>query len=87
MTDAGAALKILCIEDNPVNWRLVQRLLGQAGYAMHWAEEGLKGFEMAMALRPDLILLDINLPGLSGFEVATKLRQQPEFRVAEATAS
>jgi DNA-binding response OmpR family regulator/signal transduction histidine kinase len=80
MTDAGAALKILCIEDNPVNWRLVQRLLGQAGYAMHWAEEGLKGFEMAMALRPDLILLDINLPGLSGFEVATKLRQQPELK-------
>lgn len=70
-----AAPRILCIEDNPMNWRLVQRLLSQAGYEMHWAEDGLKGCEMALALKPALILLDINLPGLSGFEVATKLRQ------------
>ncbi len=67
--------RILCIEDNPMNWRLVQRLLSQAGFEMHWAEDGLKGYEMALALKPTLILLDINLPGLSGFEVATKLRQ------------
>jgi CheY-like chemotaxis protein len=72
--------RILCIEDNPVNYRLVQRLLVQAGYEIHWAEEGLKGFEMALELKPDLVLLDINLPGLSGFEVATKFRQQPELK-------
>jgi len=73
------APKILCIEDNPVNWRLVQRLLAQTGSDMHWAEEGLLGYEMALTLKPDLILLDINLPGLSGFEVATKIRQNPEL--------
>ncbi len=73
MTDSMP--RILCIEDNPMNWRLVQRLLSQAGYEMHWAEDGLKGCDMALALKPALILLDINLPGLSGFEVATKLRQ------------
>ncbi len=72
--------RILCIEDNPVNWRLARRLLEQAGCEMHWAEEGLKGFEMALELRPDLVLLDINLPGLSGFEVATKFRQQPKLK-------
>jgi DNA-binding response OmpR family regulator/signal transduction histidine kinase len=77
MTDAP--LRILCIEDNPVNWRLVQRLLKQAGYEMHWAEDGLKGFDLALEVKPDLVLLDINLPGLSGFEVATKFRQQPEL--------
>lgn len=71
--------RILCIEDNAMNWRLVQRLLSQAGYEMHWAEDGLKGCEMASALKPDLVLLDINLPGLSGFEVATKLRQDPSL--------
>ncbi len=71
--------RILCIEDNPMNWRLVQRLLGQAGFEMHWAEEGMRGFEMALELKPDLVLLDINLPGLSGFEVATKLRQQRDL--------
>ena len=37
----------------------------------------IKGYELAVQLKPDLILLDINLPGLSGFEVATKLRQNP----------
>ena len=73
----SATNRILCIEDNAMNWRLVQRLLSQAGYEMHWAEDGLKGCAMASALQPDLVLLDINLPGLSGFEVATKLRQDP----------
>jgi DNA-binding response OmpR family regulator/signal transduction histidine kinase len=73
MSNAGR--RILYIEDNPMNWRLVQRLLSQAGFEMHWAEEGLRGCELALELKPALILLDINLPGLSGFEVATKLRQ------------
>lgn len=71
--------RILCIEDNPVNWRLARRLLEQTGCEMHWAEEGFKGFDMAVELKPDLILLDINLPGLSGFEIATKFRQTPEI--------
>ncbi len=75
----SAPIRILCIEDNAMNWRLVQRLLSQAGYEMHWAEDGLKGFGMALALKPALVLLDINLPGLSGFEVATKLRQSTEL--------
>ncbi|WP_243301096.1 response regulator [Geothrix oryzisoli] len=74
---SGATQKILCIEDNAMNWRLVQRLLSQAGFEPHWAEDGLKGYELAVQLKPALILLDINLPGLSGFEVATKLRQNP----------
>jgi CheY-like chemotaxis protein len=81
--------RILYIEDNPMNWRLVQRLLSQAGYEMHWAEDGLKGCEAAAALKPALILLDINLPGLSGFEVATKLRQIGELdgtRIVALTA-
>ena len=73
-------VRILCIEDNPVNWRLVQRLLSQAGYEMHWASDGMQGYELALVLKPDLILLDINLPGLSGFEVATKFRQNPALQ-------
>ncbi|HEY3399135.1 MAG TPA: hybrid sensor histidine kinase/response regulator [Geothrix sp.] len=76
---SDAAQKILCIEDNAMNWRLVQRLLSKAGFEAHWAEDGLTGYEMAVKLKPALILLDINLPGLSGFEVATKLRQNPDM--------
>lgn len=71
--------RILCIEDNPMNWRLVQRLLSQGGFESHWASEGLKGYDLALELKPDLILLDINLPGLSGFEIATKLRHAKEL--------
>ena len=78
--------RVLCIEDNPMNWRLVQRLLGQGGYESHWASEGLKGFDMAVELKPDLILLDINLPGLSGFEIATKLRNARELEGAVIVA-
>lgn len=74
--------RVLCIEDNPMNWRLVQRLLSQGGYESHWASEGLKGYDLAIELRPDLILLDINLPGLSGFEIATKLRHAKELEGA-----
>lgn len=62
-----------------MNWRLVQRLLSQAGFEAHWADDGFKGYEMAVKLKPALILLDINLPGLSGFEVATKIRQNPDM--------
>lgn len=75
-----APARILCIEDNPMNWRLVQRLLSQGGYDSHWASEGLKGYDLALELKPDLILLDINLPGLSGFEIATKLRNARELQ-------
>lgn len=78
--------KILCIEDNPVNWRLVQRLLSQAGFDLHWAEEGMSGYQMALDLKPDLVLLDINLPGLSGFEVATKFRQHPDLKTIPIVA-
>jgi len=77
---ATEPVRILCIEDNPVNWRLVQRLLTHAGYEMHWASDGMKGYESALALRPALVLLDINLPGLSGFEVATKFQLHQQLR-------
>ena len=72
-------IKILYIEDNPANYRLVDRLLSQAGFEMYWAEEGTAGFDLAAQIKPDLILMDINIPGLSGFELTSKFRNQPEF--------
>nr|WP_320131174.1 response regulator [uncultured Holophaga sp.] len=83
---AEGSQRVLCIEDNPINWRLVQRLLSQAGFEAHWAEDGMRGFEMALELKPDLVLLDINLPGLSGFETATKFRQHAELRATTIVA-
>jgi CheY-like chemotaxis protein len=83
---SGTSKKILYIEDNPANYRLVHRLLSQAGFEMHWAEEGTAGFELAMQLAPDLILMDVNLPGLSGFELTSKFRTHPELKATPIIA-
>ena len=65
---------ILYIEDNPDNSLLVQRALKARGYEVLWAADGLSGIEQAEAHSPDLILLDINLPDIDGYEVARRLR-------------
>lgn len=66
--------KILYIEDNSDNMTLVKRALEARGYEFHWAHNGQTGVELAEALTPDVILLDINLPDIDGYEVARRLR-------------
>lgn len=65
---------ILYIEDNPDNMMLVKRALESHGYTLLEAENGLSGVEVAEAHEVDLILLDINLPDIDGYEVARRLR-------------
>jgi two-component system cell cycle response regulator DivK len=65
---------ILYIEDNPDNKALVQRALEARGYRFLWAANGLQGLEMAQNDHPNVILLDINLPDIDGYEVARRLR-------------
>jgi len=65
---------VLYIEDNPDNVLLVRRALEARGYTFLWAPNGLQGLEMVRAQQPDLILLDINLPDIDGYEVARRLR-------------
>jgi CheY-like chemotaxis protein len=71
-------LNILYVEDNPDNMRLVQRALGAKGYTVHEAVNGLEGLHRAEELKPDVILLDINLPDIDGYEVARRLRQSKD---------
>jgi len=66
--------KVLYIEDNPDNMQLVQRVITALGHQFLWAADGLGGISMAQQERPDLILLDINLPDIDGHEVAQRLR-------------
>jgi two-component system cell cycle response regulator DivK len=66
---------ILYIEDNPDNMMLVQRALEARGYRLLKAVNGLSGVEMAEREEVDLILLDINLPDIDGYEVARRLRK------------
>jgi len=68
-------INILYVEDNPDNMRLVKRALGAKGYTVHEAINGLEGLKKADEISPDVILLDINLPDIDGYEVARRLRQ------------
>lgn len=65
---------VLYIEDNPDNMTLVQRALETRGYRLLKAKNGLEGVKMAESEDVDLILLDINLPDIDGYEVAQRLR-------------
>ena len=65
---------ILYIEDNPDNMMLVQRALEARGYRLLKAIRGMDGVATAESEQVDLILLDINLPDIDGYEVARRLR-------------
>jgi signal transduction histidine kinase len=80
LSPAPKPKKILYIEDNPSNATLVKRILQPKGYTIIIAETGLKGIDAALEHRPDLILMDINLPDMSGREVTTRLRAFEQFR-------
>jgi two-component system, cell cycle response regulator DivK len=70
----AVAAKVLCIEDNPQNMRLVRKILLSAGYSVLEAVDGLSGIELALQQRPDVILMDINLPDIDGLEATHRLR-------------
>jgi CheY-like chemotaxis protein len=65
---------ILCIEDNLSNAELFRRMLTSGGYEVYVAATGGRGLEYARENPVDLILLDINLPGMTGFEVLKQIR-------------
>ena len=67
-------VRILIVEDNPVNLDLVMQLL-EDDYELLTAEDGQSGIDIALAERPDLILLDLSLPKKSGWEVCEELKQ------------
>jgi two-component system, cell cycle response regulator DivK len=69
--------KILLVEDNEVNRRLAGFLLRSHGYQVREATTAAAAFEMVDRERPDLIVMDIQLPGMDGLEITRKLKQQP----------
>ncbi len=72
--------KILIVEDNPRNMRLLKMTLRARGYTLLEATDGGEALDMAIRERPDLIIMDIQLPKVSGLAVTRKLRGIPEFR-------
>ena len=71
--------KILIVEDNPPNMRLIEMSLRAKGYRLLRATDGEEALDMATKGKPDLILMDIQLPKMSGLEVTKRLRQMPAF--------
>ncbi|GAB4111690.1 MAG: hybrid sensor histidine kinase/response regulator [Roseiflexaceae bacterium] len=71
---------ILYIEDNLDNQRLVQRILNARGYQVMLAEDGPRGLALARETQPALVLVDINIPGLDGYETTTRLRSLPHLQ-------
>jgi len=76
---ADQKVKILYIEDNRENRMLVRAVLEAAGYLIVDAEDGLAGIEAAIREEPALILLDINLPGVDGYEIVAILKSFPNL--------
>jgi signal transduction histidine kinase len=72
--------RILHIEDDPSSRLLVRKLLGAAGHEVIDAAAGLEGLRLAGEIGPELILVDINIPDLDGYEVALRLRSDPRHK-------
>ncbi|MDX1663207.1 MAG: response regulator [Candidatus Promineifilaceae bacterium] len=72
-------MRVLYIEDDIGSQRLVSRVLENKGYDVVIASEGLQGIHLARESRPSLILMDLNLPGMNGREITTRLRSLPNF--------
>ena len=69
--------RILVVDDTPVNVKLLADLLGVKGYAVSTAANGTEALEKIVRECPDLVLLDVMMPGLSGYEVCRKVRENP----------
>lgn len=71
---------VLVVDDTLVNLRILTEMLAAQGYKVRPVTSGQQALAAAAAAVPDLVLLDINMPGMSGYEVCTQLKSQPETR-------
>jgi adenylate cyclase len=72
-------LKILAVDDNQVNLELISDIADSGGYVVVSAQSGAAALQIAESEVPDLVILDVNMPGMSGYEVCTKLKANPKL--------
>lgn len=78
--------RILVIEDNAANFALVSYLLKAAGHTLQACRDGKAGLEALRRSPPELVLCDVQLPGLSGYEIAAAVRSEPALRAIPMVA-
>ena len=71
--------KILCIEDSPVNVEIICAILERLGYEITVASEGYSAIALAKTLNPDLILMDLHLPGIDGIETTRLIKSNEQL--------
>ena len=80
MKNGQAMADILVVDDDPAVQRMLSRILSRSGYHVFMANGGQEAFDKIAANLPDLIMLDLSMPILDGFEVATQLKSSPQTR-------
>ena len=78
--------KILVVEDTEDNRQILRDLLGAAGYDMIEANDGAEGVSQATAHKPDLILMDIQMPVMDGYEATRRIKANPELKAIPIVA-
>src|SRR5215211_8383529 len=71
--------RILVIDDEPINHQLVARALSPLQCELHYAENGKGGITQARSVKPDMIITDVMMPDITGYEVTRLLRREPQF--------
>jgi two-component system cell cycle response regulator DivK len=84
--EGGMAKTVLIVEDNELNMKLFRDLLEAHGYQTSGTSNGFEALELVRKLRPDLILMDIQLPQVSGLEVTRWIKDDPELRAIPVVA-
>jgi two-component system cell cycle response regulator DivK len=82
----GMAKSVLIVEDNELNMKLFRDLLEAHGYQTSGTSNGFEALNLVRKLRPDLILMDIQLPQVSGLEVTRWIKDDPELRAIPVVA-
>ena len=78
---------VLAIEDNKVNMLLVSRVVEAEGYDLLRAEDGPEALEVLKETSPDLILLDVNIPGINGLDLARKIKDDAKLSTVPVVAT